>query len=97
MVIIARVHFPRCHINQAATAYTGLPALPPEIQRSGPFFRTDGDRVNAITIYSVPEGAAPDQLSGLRERYRPFAAIPDFSCDIHEWRDFRETLADWVK
>lgn len=96
MVIIATVHFPRLHLNQAVAAYTGLPMLPPEIQRNGPFLRTAEGRVNAVTLYTAQEEAAADLLPKIRERYQCFADIPDFNYEIQEWREFRELLADWV-
>lgn len=96
MIIIAKVHFPRRHLNQAVTAYTGLPELPPEVLRSGPFFRAVEGTVHALTMYNLPKGEPEEALSTLRERYRCFAAIPEFSCDIQEWREFRESLANWV-
>lgn len=97
MVIIAKVHFPRRHLNLAVAAYTGLPQLPPEVLRSGPFLRSAEGIVNAITVYTSQEGAAADLLAKIRERYQCFATIPDFHNDIQEWREFRELLADWVE
>ncbi|HSH13701.1 MAG TPA: hypothetical protein VLA15_08125, partial [Desulfurivibrionaceae bacterium] len=77
--------------------YTGLPHVPPEILRNGPFLRSKDGMVNAITVYTSHEGAAADLLTKIRKRYQGFAAIPDFHYDIQEWREFRELLAGWVE
>jgi len=97
MVIIAKASFPRRYLNQAVAAYTGLQPLPPEIVRTGPFFRTTTDIIQAIGIYNLPESAGQETLALLQERYRGFYAIPGFTLDIQEWREFREMLADWVE
>jgi len=97
MVIIARITFPRRHLNQAVTAYTGLPPVPPGVVRNGPFFQLAEELVHAITIFTLPDGSPAETVSKLRERTRAFAAIPDSSCDIQEWREYREFLAGWVK
>lgn len=97
MVVIARISFPRRHLNQAVAAYTGLPPLPPGIVKSGPFLQAGGDTVQVLAIYDIRPEAMEDVFSELRERYRCFAAIPDFVCDIQAWREFRELLASWVE
>lgn len=97
MVVVARVSFPRRHLNRAVTAYTGLPPMPREVLLNGPFFQTDANTVHALTVYNLPENTAAEHLPRLRSRYSCFAAIPDFSCDLQEWREFREFLAGWVE
>lgn len=97
MVVIAKISFPRCHLNQAVAVYTGLPPVPPGVLRNGPFFQLGSDQVHAITIFTLPDEFPPETLTLLRERTQAFAAIPDFSCDIQEWREFREFLSGWVK
>lgn len=97
MVVVARISFPRRHLNQAVTAYTGLPPLPAMIVKNGPYFQPGGATVQALTVYNLPENLGAEILPTLRERYSGFAAIPDFSCDLQAWREFREFLSDWVE
>lgn len=97
MVVVARVSFPRRHLNQAVTAYTGLPPMPTGVVLNGPFFQTDADTVQALTVYNLPEDLGEEILPRLRERYSCFATIPGFSCDLQVWREFREFLAEWVE
>lgn len=96
MVIIAKVSFPRRHLNRAVAAYTGLPPVPPGVVRNGPFFKIGDDLVHAITIFTLPEKFPAETITLLRERTHAFADIPEFTCDIQEWREFREFLAGWV-
>jgi len=96
MVLIARVSFPRRHLNQAVTTYTGLPPVPTGVIRTGPFFQVGAEQVHAITIFTLPDEYTEETLIVLKERSFAFAAIPDFSCDFQEWREFREFLAGWV-
>ncbi len=97
MVAIAKVSFPRCHLNQAVAAYTGLPPVPPGVVRNGPFFQISEELVHAITIYTLPEGFTDATTLLLQGRYQVFATIPGFSCDLQEWREYREFLAGWVQ
>lgn len=97
MVIVVEASFPRQYLTAAVTSYTALPPLPSEVAKNGPFFRTSGPTVFALTVYTISDAHLEDLLAMLRERYQSFAAIPDFRCDLQEWREFREFLGDWVK
>lgn len=97
MVVVARISFPRRHLNQAVAVYTGLPPLPPWIVKNGPFLQAGGDTVQVLAIYDIRQEAVAEALAELRERYSCFTAIPDFVCDIQAWREFREILASWVE
>lgn len=97
MVIVARVSFPRRHVNEAVTIYTGLPPLPPGITKNGPFFQAGGESVHVLTFYDVRSEEAAEALAELRKRYRRFEAIPDLNCDFQGWREYREFLAGWVE
>jgi len=95
MVIVAKVSFPRSYLNQAVAVYTGLPTLPLGIRLYGPFFRPDSDRVNAVAVYQLGAFDHALALKLIRERYRSFDDIPDFTKEIQEWHEFREMLAAW--
>jgi hypothetical protein len=97
MVVVGRVSFHRRHLNQAVSVYTGLPAVPPGIIKSGPFFQVEGDSVQVLAFYRIQPESAEEALATVRDRYACFTTIPDFRCDIQEWREFREFLADWVE
>ena len=95
MVIVAKVSFPRSHLNQAVSVYMGLPKLPSGFRLSGPFFRPDSEMVHAVTVYHLEADSLPEALKLIRDRYRGFRGIPGFTKDIQEWHEFREMLAAW--
>ncbi len=96
MVILAKISFPRSHLNQAVSVYMGLPPVPPGISLSGPFFRPDSEMIHAIAVYHLEDANShPESLALIRNRYRGFRDIPGFTKDIQEWHEFREMLAAW--
>lgn len=95
MVVVARVSFPRRHLNQAVSVYTGLPQLPAGIRLSGPYFRPEADRVHAVTVYHLSAESQPDALDLVHARYRNFQDIPGFEKEIEPWQEYREMLAAW--
>ncbi|NTV14740.1 MAG: hypothetical protein HGA96_12550 [Desulfobulbaceae bacterium] len=96
MVIVAQVSFPRSHLTQAVTTYTGLPQLPLGVIKNGPFFRTSDVTVFAFTFYNLPDDDTVGHLDMLRVRFQSFSVIPEFHCELQEWQEFREMLAAWV-
>ena len=97
MVIVARISFPRRHLNQAVAVYTGLPPLPPGVIKNGPFFQLSKELINAITIFTLPNEGTTAAANILQNRYQAFAAILDFSCDVQEWREFKEFINSWIE
>jgi hypothetical protein len=97
MVVVARASFPRRHLKQVVAAYTGLPPLPPGIIKNGPLFQPGEEAVQVLTFYNLSDGDADKLIPILRERYSCFAQIPDFDCDLQEWREFREFLSGWME
>lgn len=95
MVIVAKVSFPRLHLNQAVAVYTGLPAVPAGVTLSGPFFRPDSQMVHAVAVYHLDQESQDGALALIRDRYRSFKEVPGFTKDIQEWQEYREMLAAW--
>jgi hypothetical protein len=95
MVIVAKVSFPRRHLNQAVTVYTGLPPLPAGVTLSGPYFRPDADLVHAVSVYHFAFESQADALQLVNKRYRGFQDIPGFAKEIEAWHEYREMLAAW--
>ena len=92
MVIVARISFPSKSLSQAVKVYTGLLLLPGDIERGGPYFKTDGDKVEAITYYKFPSGAVADPLQYIKERYEPFEKVKGYSGEIARWQGIDEAI-----
>ena len=92
MIIVARISFPKKCLSQAVKAYTSLKILPVDIERGGPYFKTDGGQVEAITYYRFSPEGPTDPLKYIEERYEPFEAIKGFSGEIARWQSFDEAI-----
>jgi hypothetical protein len=95
MVIVAKISFPRQHLNRAVAVYTGLPPVPAGIKLSGPYFHPEANLVHAVAIYHLAEESQADGLRLIRDRYQRFQDIPDFVEEILEWHEYWEMLAAW--
>ena len=92
MIIVARVSFPKKNLSQAVKAYTSLKLLPVDIERGGPYFKTNEGEIEAITYYRFLPEAPSDPLKYVKERYESFETIKGFSGEIARWQSIDEAI-----
>ena len=93
MIFIAFASFPQATIKEAANAFISLKALPPSIQRSGPYFKIEEETdLEIITLYTFDGDFNDKAKKFLAARYKAFAEVPGFSLRIEARLDMQEAL-----
>ena len=96
IIIVARVSFSKKSLAEAVQAYILIKDLPVDIEKIGPFFKTESSQVLAITLYKFSKGEVGECLELVRKRYRSFAGVAGFSVDIGRWTSFESAIGRYL-